>query len=48
VKTGEMPLKSYLLIHPSAKLSDADKQALCDWASQESARLAASQASGQQ
>lgn len=41
VKTGEMPIESYLLLHPSAKLSDADRQALCDWANQESARLAA-------
>lgn len=47
VKTGEMPIKSYLLIHPSAKLSDADKQALCNWAEQERARLATSQANNQ-
>jgi hypothetical protein len=40
VKTGEMPLKSYLLIHPSSKLSDADRQALCNWTEQERARLA--------
>jgi hypothetical protein len=47
VKMGEMPIKSYLLIHPSAKLSEADKQALCNWAEQERARLAASQANNQ-
>lgn len=45
VKAGEMPMKSYLLIHPSANLSDADKQALCNWTEQERARLAAPQAS---
>jgi hypothetical protein len=47
VKTGEMPINTYLLIHPSAKLSEADKQALCNWAEQERARLAASQANNQ-
>ena len=41
VKSDAMPLSSYLLLHPSAKLSDADKQALCNWAEQERARLAA-------
>lgn len=48
VKEGEMPLKTYLMIHPSAKLSDADRQALCDWANQESARISASQPNSQQ
>lgn len=46
VKTGEMPLSSYLLLHPSAKLSDADKQALCNWTEQERARLAATPQTG--
>jgi hypothetical protein len=32
VKTGEMPLWFYLPLHPSAKLSDAEKQALIDGA----------------
>jgi len=32
VKEGEMPLKEYLWLHPSAKLSDADRAALCRWA----------------
>ncbi|HET7434861.1 MAG TPA: heme-binding domain-containing protein [Thermoanaerobaculia bacterium] len=31
VKEAEMPLKSYLPLHPSAKLSDADRQTLCAW-----------------
>ncbi len=32
VQKGEMPLKSYTLIHADARLSDADKQAIMDWA----------------
>lgn len=28
---GEMPLRSYLLMHPEARLSSADVQALCSW-----------------
>ncbi len=32
VSEGEMPLKSYPLTHPGAKLSDADREALTDWA----------------
>jgi hypothetical protein len=43
VQTGEMPLSTYLPLHPAAKLSDADKQVLCNWASQERARLLAAQ-----
>ncbi len=27
-----MPLKSYLILHPEARLSDADKDALRRWA----------------
>jgi len=30
VEEGEMPLKSYLLAHPEARLSDADKKALIE------------------
>jgi hypothetical protein len=48
VKEGEMPMKSYLLLHPSAKLSDADRQALCDWANRERARLSTPQAGNRQ
>ena len=36
-----MPLASYTLLHPSAKLSDADVRALCDWSESERARLTA-------
>jgi hypothetical protein len=32
VSDGEMPLPSYLLIHTDAKLSDAQKKKLIDWA----------------
>lgn len=31
VENGHMPLKSYLLIHRDAQLSDEQKTALCDW-----------------
>jgi len=39
VKKGEMPLREYLWGHPSARLSDADKQALCEWAELEERRI---------
>ena len=41
VEQGEMPLGIYVVLHPVAKLSDADKQALCAWTKQESDRLLA-------
>ena len=31
---SKMPLKSYLIMHNEAKLSDADKKALTDWATE--------------
>jgi cytochrome c551/c552 len=31
VKEGEMPQWYYIIMHPEAKLSDADKQALFEW-----------------
>lgn len=43
VEKGEMPMKSYVLIHPAAKLSDSDKQLLCDWAKQERERVLGNQ-----
>lgn len=43
VEHGAMPLKSYLLLHPAARLSDSDKQTLCEWAQQETERLPSSQ-----
>lgn len=45
VEHGEMPIKSYLLIHPSAKLSDAERKLLCDWANQAKASVTAGQPS---
>lgn len=44
VEKGEMPLKSYLLIHRDAVLSESDRAAICQWATQERARIKASQA----
>jgi len=32
LKEKEMPLKKYTFMHPSAKLSDADRARLCEWA----------------
>jgi hypothetical protein len=32
VKKGEMPIKSYTLIHGDARLNEADKSMLVDWA----------------
>jgi hypothetical protein len=32
VQTRSMPLPSYLLVHPSARLSTDDIKAFCDWA----------------
>ncbi len=40
---GTMPLKTYVLMHPDAKLSDSDKKLLCNWADQELTRLTANQ-----
>ena len=44
VESGEMPLPSYLWMHPSAKLSAADKQTLCGWAKSEQRRILATPA----
>ena len=48
VEHNEMPLWFYLPLHPTAKLSDADRKTLCDWAKQESARISAAQPGTQQ
>ena len=37
-----MPLPSYLPMHPSAELSQADIELLCEWAEQVRTQLAAS------
>lgn len=39
IKFREMPLPSYLWIHRSAKLSDEEIKALCDWTENERTRL---------
>lgn len=44
VEKGEMPMKTYVILHPAAKLSDSDKQLLCDWAKQERERVLGAQA----
>jgi Haem-binding domain len=41
VEKGEMPMAIYVVMHPMAKLSDADKKTLCDWADAERQRLGA-------
>jgi len=41
VKKNEMPLKAYLPLHPDAKLSDADRAALCRWSGAFRARIIA-------
>ncbi|HEX8557903.1 MAG TPA: heme-binding domain-containing protein [Pyrinomonadaceae bacterium] len=38
VESGEMPLRSYLPLHPSARLSEEDRRAVCEWARAEEAR----------
>ena len=38
VESGQMPLTSYLPLHPSARLSDEDKRAVCEWANEEEER----------
>lgn len=43
VETGEMPIRSYLPLHPSAKLSDEDRRVLCAWAHEEEERITSEQ-----
>lgn len=39
VRESEMPLRSYVLVHRSASLDDADREALCAWTERERAAL---------
>ncbi len=39
VRKGKMPLQSYLLLHPGARLTEADWKAVCDWSTDEAERL---------
>ena len=36
---GGMPLKAYVLLHPSTDLSELEIKALCDWSEAEQQRL---------
>jgi Haem-binding domain len=40
VASGRMPLPRYLKLHPEARPTADEQQALCDWARRESKRLA--------
>jgi len=39
VREGNMPLPSYLLLHPGARLSEADITLLCDWSASARGKL---------
>lgn len=41
VQKGDMPMATYVPLHPKAKLTDADKQTLCSWTRAERERLSA-------
>lgn len=42
LRTGRMPLKQYVLLHPGAKLSNDEAGAFCDWAREKSMALSRS------
>lgn len=42
VSSGTMPLRAYRWLHPEARLTPADVDALCDWTGAEADRLAGS------
>ncbi len=39
VSSGDMPLKKYLLLHPDAKLSQAERDSIVAWADREKQKL---------
>jgi cytochrome c len=41
LRQGKMPLKQYLLLHPEARLSDAERTLIIDWTKVERRRLVA-------
>ena len=41
VASGKMPLATYTLLHPEAKLSGSDRKATCEWAEGARRKLAA-------
>ncbi|MBZ5537264.1 MAG: heme-binding domain-containing protein [Acidobacteriia bacterium] len=46
VSGGGMPLGSYLLLHPEARISPRDAQVICEWSRLEQQRLASTQEEG--
>jgi cytochrome c len=38
-RSGEMPVRQYLLLHPSARLSDQEQQTIYNWAKAERKRM---------
>jgi cytochrome c len=41
LRQGKMPLKQYLLLHPEARLSEAERKLILDWTKVERKRLVA-------
>lgn len=39
IETGEMPLKSYLLIHRESVLSENDREEICNWLESEALKM---------
>lgn len=39
MESGSMPLKSYLVIHKSALVSEAEKKAICSWSELEALKI---------
>ena len=39
IESGSMPLKSYLIIHRSARINEAEIEALCNWSELEALRI---------
>ena len=48
LEKGKMPKWEYVLFHPAAKLSEADRRLFCDWAKQERAHVLGAQAGSRQ
>jgi heme-binding protein len=46
VASGKLPILSYTLMHPGAKLAVPDRKALCEWADAARRKLAASNTAG--
>jgi hypothetical protein len=48
IEKDDMPLASYVLLHPQAKLSGSDRKLLCDWVKLEGKRATETQTGGSQ